>query len=172
MYKTLDQLRLNVGFLIGQSVGSSRDFDVAIPNIHLDEDIDLKDLQGSVHASRTAQGILLQSSFQAELPAECGRCLVNYTQTLKTDFTEHYNFAHRSNIEGELILPETAQLNLLPLVREYLLLEIPINPQCKPDCKGLCPVCGENLNLDDHHHPDELIDPRFSILGSLLNEDE
>ena len=48
--------------------------------------------------------------------------------------------------ESGLILPEDGHIDLEPLIREYLTLEIPIQPLCKPDCKGLCVECGENLN--------------------------
>lgn len=60
-----------------------------------------------------------------------------------------------------MILPEDATINLEPLVREYLLIEMPISPTCKEDCKGLCTFCGENLNeVDgDHRHPEEDEEP-------------
>jgi uncharacterized protein len=47
-------------------------------------------------------------------------------------------------------------------------LDIPINPLCRPDCKGLCPICGEIL-VDEHHkHIEDSIDPRLAELRSLL----
>ena len=50
---------------------------------------------------------------------------------------------------------EQLLFDLGPVVREYLLLEMPISPQCKADCKGLCDVCGANLNLGTcEHHPE------------------
>lgn len=67
-------------------------------------------------------------------------------QPLKAGFNELYAFHGRAVTDLELVLPEDANVDLDPLVREYLLLEVPIAPVCKPDCKGLCPVCGEDLN--------------------------
>ena len=66
--------------------------------------------------------------------------------------TELYATSEKSVSESGLIVPEDAQIDLRPLLREYALLEIPINPVCKPDCKGLCPICGEDLNLRDCGH--------------------
>jgi uncharacterized protein len=69
-----------------------------------------------------------------------------------------------------LILPEDAHIDLQPLIREYALLEIPIKPICKPDCKGLCPVCGEDLNQVDCGHKGDTKETPFSALKDLLEE--
>jgi uncharacterized protein len=68
-------------------------------------------------------------------------------------------------------LPEDGHINLAPLVREYILLEIPINPLCRPDCLGLCPECGEILTDEPHYHEDDTIDPRLAQLKDLLGKD-
>lgn len=108
---------------------------------------------------------------RATLQAECVRCLIELLQTLKIDFTELYAFSLRSVSESGLILPEDGHIDLAPLVREYMLLEIPINPVCRADCLGLCPTCGENLNEDPHEHGGETIDPRLANLKDLLKRD-
>jgi uncharacterized protein len=59
---------------------------------------------------------------------------------------------------------------LEPLVREEMLLAIPINPICRADCKGLCPICGGNLNETLCSHEGEEVDPRLSILKTWLNK--
>jgi uncharacterized protein len=82
-----------------------------------------------------------------------------------------YAFTPNSLTESGLIVPETGLLDLEPLIREEMLLAIPINPICRPDCKGLCPVCGENLNESQCSHEDEEVDPRLSVLRTLLNKD-
>jgi len=163
--------RLNVGFLINQPVGSSRDFVFEIPNLHLEQDFDLNGLSGMARFTRTAQGILAQVRLRATLRTECVRCLTYFQQPLNTEFTELYAFSRKSVTESELLLPEDANINLKPLVRDYLLLDIPIKPLCSVDCKGLCPVCGENLNENLCNHEPENIDPRLSILKSLLDKD-
>ncbi len=166
-----DQLRLNVGFLINQPVGSSREFNFDIPVLRLDADFDLHYLTGTAKLTRTAQGLLAQVKLQAILDTECVRCLTRAQQPLQTDFTELYAFSPNSATDSELLVPETAQINLAPLVREYMLLDIPISPLCRPDCKGLCPICGENQNETTCHHEDEATDPRLSVLKSLLDKD-
>jgi uncharacterized protein len=166
-----DQLRLNVGFLINQSVGSSRDFVFDIPRLRLDTDLDLTHLAGTAKFTRTAQGLLAQVKIRAILQTECVRCLTSSQQPLNVDFTELYAFSPNSITDAELLVPENAQIQLGPLVREYMLLEVPISPLCRPDCKGLCPICGENRNEVTCHHDEEPTDPRLSVLKSLLDKD-
>jgi uncharacterized protein len=167
-----NQLRLNVGFLLNAPVGDSRDFPFEIDHIHLDPDLDLDSLQGTARITRTAQGLLLQAKMRATLPEECVRCLKSFEQSLQSEFTELYAFSQNSVTDSGLIVPEDAHIDLAPLVREYMLLAIPISPLCSPDCKGLCPVCGMNLNEGTHHHESEEIDSRLSVLKSLLDKKE
>jgi len=161
-------LRLNIGFIVGLPVGSSREFLFDFPSLHLHPDLDLSGLSGTARVTRTPQGLYLQFKMQALVQTECVRCLKELQQPLKIDFAELFAFTSRTVSESGLILPEDGYIDLAPLVREYMLLEIPINPLCTPDCKGLCAVCGENLNEFPHNHNDEVIDPRLSILKNLL----
>lgn len=145
-------LRLNVGFLVNQPIGTNREFHFEFPSIHLKPDLDLADFAGVAKISRTPQGLLVQGKFQAKVTAECVRCLVEFEQPLIMDFSELYAFSARSVSESGLILPEDAHIDLEPLVREYLLIEIPISPLCRSECKGLCSVCGQDLNEEICEH--------------------
>jgi len=167
---TTNPFRLNVGFLIYQPVGSSRDFLFEVPEVALEPDLGLEDLAGSARVTRTAQGLLVHVKLHALLHTECVRCLTDFRQPLSTDFTELYAFSKKSVTDSELILSEDAHINLRPLMREYMLLDIPIKPLCSPDCKGLCLICGENLNESACDHGPDNLDPRLSILKSLLDE--
>jgi len=139
-------LRLNVGFLIHQPIGTYRDFHFDFSTIRLRPDLDLDHLNGVAKVGRTPQGLIVQGKFQADLPAECVRCLTDFQQNLEIEFSELYAFNHRSTTESGLLLPEDGNIDLEPIVREYMLIEIPISPLCRTDCKGLCSICGENLN--------------------------
>jgi len=151
-------LRLNVGFIISQSIGYNRDFEFDFPTIRLEPELDLSELNGTARISRTPQGLLCQASFQSKAQLECVRCLEPAIVPLKTEFNELYAFTQKSMDESELLLPEDAHIDLEPLVSEYLTLEIPIQPLCRPDCKGLCPVCGENWNERGCEHQSDPVD--------------
>lgn len=161
-------LRLNVGFLINIPLGESREFPIEISDIRPDPDLALRNLSGVARMTHTANGILAHVMLTASLASQCVRCLNDFDLSLHTDFTELYAFSSNSTTDSELIFPEDGHIDLIPLIREYMLLEMPIGPLCRPDCKGLCPVCGENLNETTCHHEDSSIDPRLSVLKSLL----
>ncbi len=145
-------LRINVGFLIHQPVGTTRDIHFDFDQIHLQPDLDLNELHGITRVGKTPQGILVQGKFEGSVQSECVRCLTVFGQPLRTEFQELFAFNTRSTAESELILPEDGNINLEPLLREYLLVEVPIRPICREDCMGLCPVCGENLNVAACEH--------------------
>ena len=147
-------LLLNVGFIIHETIGYSREFPFDFDTIFIPPDINLTSLVGLVRVTRTAQGLLVQIKMKAHLPAECVRCLTEFSQLLQIDLADLYAFTLNSVTESGLLLPETGKIDLAPIVREEMLLAIPISPLWRPDCKGLCPVCGENLNeiTAEHEH--------------------
>ncbi len=161
-------LRLNVGFLISASVGFSRDFSFDFAKLRLGDDLTVFDFSGTATFSRTQQGLLLQGAFMLKMTLECVRCLDEYLQTVSFTFTDLYAFDRRSLSESNLLVPEDGQIDLASLLREYALLEIPIQPLCRPDCKGLCPVCGENLNHVDCGHRLGEDESPFAALKDLL----
>jgi uncharacterized protein len=160
-------LRLNVGFIVAEQIGYKREFPIEIPEIRLQE-LELRDLNGSVTVTRSKQGLLVEVVLTGTTSTDCMRCLEPVELTLSPNFTELYAFSKTPDAESILKYPETGIIDLGPLVREYMLLEIPIKPLCQPDCLGLCPVCGENQNEHVCVHEEEVIDPRFDVLRSLL----
>jgi uncharacterized protein len=163
-------LRLNVGFVVAQSAGFSRDIPFDLPQISIPPDLHVSGLTGVARFTRTPQGILLQMDFKASISLECVRCLTSFQQTLNINFTELYAFSQRYVTDSGLIMPETGIIDLSPVLREYILLEIPISPLCQPDCNGLCPICGNNLNESTCNHEDDSGDPRLASLKSLLDK--
>jgi uncharacterized protein len=163
-------LRLNVGFIIHQAAGYSRDFSFEIPHLSLPPDLELEEFRGQVRISRTSQGLLVRAYLRGSILIGCARCLERFALPLQTDFSELYAFSLDRVAESGLIVPENGQIDLGDLVREYLLLEVPINPLCQKNCRGLCPECGVNLNQCSCGHRTEKGDPRLAVLASLLTK--
>ena len=162
--------RLNVGFIVHQEVGYKHEFSFDYEQIQIADDLDLRHFEGVVSIGRTPQGLIVQGDFSAETTLECVRCLNEIDRSLNWKLTELYAFNKKSVSESDLILPEDAHIDLQPLIREYALLEVPINPICQPNCKGLCAVCGEDLNQTDCGHKDSTEESPFSVLKDLLGE--
>ena len=163
--------RLNIGFIIHQTVGFSRDFKIEALLVKLPPDLDLLDLDGKVRVTRTPQGLLFQVKMAASIVAECVRCLEIFSQPLLVDFTELYAFSMDSATESELLVPEEGIIDLAPLIRDEFFLSVPLSPLCNRDCKGFCAYCGGNLNSDTCEHDEIQVDPRLDILKSLLEDD-
>jgi len=150
-------LKINVGFFFNLPIGSYRDIHFEFPELNLPPDLDVTNFSGQVHVSRTPQGLLFEGKFKAVVATECVRCLEPFNQPLETEFNEVYAYKYHSFTESGLYVPEDGNIDLSPIVREYLMLENPMKPLCRPDCQGLCVVCGENLNTGTCEHQARII---------------
>lgn len=161
-------MRLNVGFLLHANVGYSRVFDFDHPQVTVGGDLGVTALRGSLRLTRTTRGLYAQGRLEGEVRLECVRCLQAYDQTLATDLDDLFVYPPGRAEDPLLAVPETGILDLNPLLREYLLLDVPMQPLCRADCRGLCPECGANLNEEDCGHRRVRIDPRWAALKELL----
>jgi uncharacterized protein len=160
--------RLNVGFIVHEEVGYSHRFPMEYPHAVLGDDLTLDAFTCLIVIDRTQQGLLVQGQFSGETTLECVRCLKPFCQTLHSEWTELYAFTSRSVSELGLLMPEDGHIDFAPVLREYALLEIPIKALCKPDCKGLCIECGQDLNVKDCGHSQQTDDSPFGVLKKLL----
>ncbi len=144
--------------------------DFEFPILEVADDLDVMNFHGSVRLTHTAQGVYLEGRFKGEQPAECVRCLTTVNQPLKTEIKQLYEFP--PNSKAEFVIAETGFLDLAPVLREDLLLSTPIRPLCRPDCKGLCPNCGQDWNEGPCGCEKEDINPRLAMLKKLLENKE
>ncbi len=120
-------------------------------------DFQISKLEGVARINRTPQGLLMDADFSAYQTAECVRCLEPFEQELHTHFLELFSFQFHPTSEPSLVIPEDGNIDLAPLTRDYLLLEKPIKSLCKLECKGLCTICGEDLNLSICAHQSQVM---------------
>ncbi len=160
--------RLNVGFIVSNEVGFSNEFPFDFDQVLVEDDLEIFDFHGSATVGRTPQGLLVTGHFVGKITTQCVRCLREFQQHVEWKMTELYAFNANSVTDSGLLVPEDARIDLAPLIRDYALLEIPISPICQPDCKGLCPVCGQDLNLGNCGHRPGVDDSPFSALSNLL----
>jgi uncharacterized protein len=161
-------LRLNVGFLLNKDVGYSRNFDFEESSLLFEDDLSIADLHGSARFSRTGQGIYIKGQFQGIFNLECVRCLSEYEQVLNADIDELFDYPPQKSSDPHLTISDDATLDLNPILRESLLLDVPIQPLCREECDGLCAVCGEIIDAEHQIHAVDDVDPRLAVLKSLL----
>lgn len=114
----------------------------------------------------TGEGYALRLRFEATLNGPCMRCLELATPEFSVDAREIW----QAGETGELSSPyvDHGSVDLRAWSRDALALALPAKLLCRPDCAGLCPVCGADLNLagPDHHHERE-VDPRWAKLSEV-----
>jgi len=128
----------------------------------------LENFDSTIVIDRAQQGLVVQGEFSGDTALECVRCLKPYTQHLHGEWTDLYAFNEKSMSESGLLMPDDRHIDFTPVLREYALLEVPIKALCKPDCKGLCIECGQDLNVKDCGHSQHNEDSPFAALKDLL----
>jgi uncharacterized protein len=114
---------------------------------------------------RVSEGIVVRGTVTATWDAACSRCLAPVGGELVLRVGELYE---RQPLEGETyLLSDDDVVDLEPLIRDALLLELPAVPLCRADCRGLCPTCGVDHNLTSCDCVSAEPDPRWAALRSL-----
>ena len=107
---------------------------------------------------------------EASYETTCARCGKPMIQTLSFSFSEHFVRSVFKTEDDELYPYEGEQLDLSEAFFDNFFLEMPMTSVCSEACKGLCPVCGADLNQGQCDCLKQKTDPRLSALGSLLND--
>lgn len=122
-----------------------------------------------VRLEAVMDGVLATGTASAHAVGECVRCLDELGYDLDVDFQELYVYDDPG--EDELAL-EDEFLDLEPVLTDAVVLALPQNPLCDPECPGLCPECGARLADSPDHAHDEAIDPRWAALTRLTEQNE
>lgn len=159
-------LKIQVGFLLSEGAGQSRDFEFDIPQtLRVSDDLTLDYLRSTLHLSRTSRGILVQGEVETRFAGQCARCLDDTQVSLVVPIEELFVFPPEPS--AEFTVSDDGILDIAPLLREEIVTNTPIGILCKPDCAGLCPICGQNLNDGPCDCEREDIDPRLAALKTL-----
>jgi uncharacterized protein len=118
------------------------------------------------------EGVLVSGTVDVPVTGQCARCLDPLEDTLELDVQELYAYegstTEATSGEDEVRRIEGDSIDLAPLVRDAVVLALPLSPTCTPDCAGLCVDCGERLDDLPPDHSHEVIDPRFAGLAARL----
>jgi uncharacterized protein len=174
-------LTWNVAGLLADDPGAERAYSVGGVRIDPGEGLALgSPIDGRVRFVRTNRGILASTDLRTALALECSRCLRELAFPVDVRIEEEYLPALDLSTGRPLPIddePDVArltdhhELDLETPVREAIQLAEPIAPLCRPDCPGLCIVCGERLDEGVHDHPVDDIDPRLEALRGFTADD-
>ena len=123
-------------------------------------------VQGELVVGKATSGTVFELRFQTRLHGPCYRCLADAVVDVEIAGRE---YQATSPDTDELRTPylENDQLDLSAWARDALVLALPDKILCRPDCAGLCPVCGLDLNVEPHVHDDAEPDSRWAALAEL-----
>ncbi|ETI98468.1 MAG: Metal-binding protein, partial [Leuconostoc sp. DORA_2] len=94
------------------------------------------------------EGVLVTGAVEATLKGECSRCLDPIEEDLVLDIQELYFYPDKEAEEDASRVSAEETIDLDPVVRAAVVLNLAFSPLCRDDCEGLCPDCGANLNED------------------------
>ena len=124
------------------------------------------DVQLDLRLEAVMDGVLVSGDVAAPVSAQCGRCLEPVIASLETDVQELYSYDPAEvDDDGSVVVGDF--LDLRPMLRDAVVLALPLNPVCDDDCAGLCVGCGERLADLDPDHSHDQTDPRWAALTAL-----
>jgi len=117
-----------------------------------------------------AEGVLVSGTAAGTAVGECARCLIDIELPVVAHLRELFAYPESATAatteDDEIPRLVDELIDLEPLVRDELVLELPIAPLCRPDCPGLCSECGERLDDLEPGHSHEILDPRWADLAA------
>ncbi|MFW0108709.1 YceD family protein [Rothia sp. P7181] len=134
------------------------------------------DIELNLRLESVVDGILVSGTATADMSGDCSLCLDPVSETVSADIQELFVFEKApaggpEDEEDEQYTVEGDYIDLEPALRDAVILQLPFQPLCKDSCQGLCSECGIRLEEEPGHHH-EVLDPRWSALTGMFNEDK
>ncbi len=170
MADPLRPLRINAVELLRQP-GAVRDVlvDVEAAPLGAEHDRLVGDIHVGLRLTARNDGIDVDGTVSADWETVCRRCLTDVSGTAVGVVDELYQI---DPLDPDAYLIEDGQLDLAPLVREVVLLELGTERLCRDNCAGLCPVCGVDRNTTECSCNPTVTDERWAALEGFVPDDE
>ena len=156
------------------------EFSFSVPPTDLEFEADTfkfpEPIEVKVSAVKSGDEIIIQATISTLIEAECARCLELFEKRIcsKLQFVVQFLDVGGPEDTGDddfVVLPKSAEdYDISDRVREAIILELPYKPLCKTDCKGLCPMCGQNLNEGQCDCTPDETDERWDTLRKLFGQ--
>lgn len=120
------------------------------------------------------EGVLVSGTVTGQVAGQCGRCLDPFIDAVVVDVQELFVYANsttdETTEEDEISRIEHDLLDLEPVVRDAVVLALPLTPLCRSTCRGLCVGCGERVDDLPEDHTHDTIDPRWAALAEKFGD--
>jgi len=122
-------------------------------DINIEKDIIIDDfLKISVVLTKEKESVVIaQGNISGKVKLLCSRCLEEFKSPINNNFTTIFKdkkLMKKDDIETDVLPYENNVIDLFDIVRQTIIMEMPMKPLCKKDCAGICPVCGKNNNKE------------------------
>ncbi|MDP9212128.1 MAG: YceD family protein [bacterium] len=141
-------ITVDIRTLRGADPGTAELFTFSSSQPKLEDLPALRNLDGSGTVTRLGDRYLAAGDLTAAMRVECSRCLKPFEHRIAESFSEEFT----KDPAEEQFPAENERLVLDPMFRTVILTRLPEKPLHDPACKGLCPVCGKDLNIESHTH--------------------
>lgn len=121
----------------------------------------------TIRLESVMEGVLVSGTARTEVAGECGRCLDPIDYAFETEFQELFLYPDQMTAEDDeedVLRLEDDLLDVGPVLRDAVVLMLPLQPVCEDDCPGLCVDCGARLADDPGHQHGDAVDPRWVAL--------
>ena len=168
-------MKFNVSGLLLEGTGATREYS-------LDSTLETpghepEQVKGDLEFLRTPSGVLVRAHLGMVEPENCSRCLKPLTEQVDIAFEEEFlctvdpktgHVLPRDEVPADaFLIDDRHTLDLSEAVRQYREVSLLMKPLCRPDCRGLCPVCGADLNEGACGHETAPTDSRWAGLAAL-----
>lgn len=145
-------MKISVKNLIHSDTGTHENQKIKedIHGLDLMPGIDASEVAGSLTLTKLEESILVEGNLEAKVTLICDRCLENFDHLISFELDREYRIDRKDYSPETLTIDKYLEINLARPIREELILAIPMKNLCKTECKGICPLCGVNLNLEKH----------------------
>jgi uncharacterized protein len=128
-----------------------------------------QEVEAALTIVQATTGLDLRLAFDVRLHGPCMRCLEDAVLDVHVEPREYHASDPAAGVElrSEYVVDD--QIELSAWARDAIALALPVQILHAPDCAGLCPICGKNLNLEPHTHDEAPGDPRWAVLEELKN---
>src|SRR3972149_4352123 len=123
--------------------------------------------QAQMKISKVGTELVINGKIEADVELQCSRCLKDFRNVLTVPVNVMYNPVENLKSEEKHEL-KVDELDLSDLVKEQIILNLPMKPLCNNSCKGICLQCGADLNSVNCSCSERGIDPRLEVLKKLL----
>jgi uncharacterized protein len=161
-------LTVSVAEILGRP-GEYRDLDISASLEGIQTTLarlDATPIATQLRAESIVEGILFSGRVRASAQLECARCLKGFTEPVDLKVRELYA-APGQELGDDVYEVKGLEADLEPMLRDAIALALPLNPLCRPDCKGLCGICGTDWNEGPCDCRVDDVDPRWAPLDAL-----